>query len=264
MRRIDFVSAWLTAALSGLPTAIPAQENPAWSVVQVKAAKVHYTPGDAGLAPALADYVNAGTGSVEKFFGHPFPRSIDVYVFPRRAALDAQWQQDWGAPDFRSECWMVASGVAHRLDLLSPSAWAQEACEHDSTDQREIQQLVTHELVHVYHGQHNPVPDFAGLEDLAWLIEGVATYASGQLDEERMARVKQVVQEGKAPTSLSRFWSGKDKYGLAGSLASCVDERIGRAQLFELLKETKQDAVLSKLGMTEAQLIERWKASVGP
>jgi hypothetical protein len=40
-----------------------------------------------------------------------------------RKALASAWQQDRNYPDFQSECWMVASGVAHQMDLLSPSAW---------------------------------------------------------------------------------------------------------------------------------------------
>ena len=157
---------------------------------------------------------------------------------------------------------MVASGVAHRLDLLSPNVWSTEACEHNASDQTEIQQLITHETVHVFHGQYNPVPDFTGLDDLAWLIEGVATYASGQLDEKRMAGVKKLVLENRNPTKLAKFWSGKDKYGLAGSLVKFVDQKIGRKRLFELLKETNQDVILSNLGMTESQLIEEWESFV--
>ena len=98
------------------------------------------------------------------------------------------------------------------------------------------------------------------MEELAWLIEGVATYASGQLNAARMTRVRQLVKEGKAPTALSGFWSGKDKYGLAGSLARYVDEQFGRERLFELLAETSQGAVLSRLGVTEAQLLQSWQA----
>lgn len=135
-------------------------------------ARIHYRSEDADQVSALAEHVNAGSKRVESFFGHPFQGSIDVFVFPRRDMLDAQWRA---------------------------------ACEHSAADARAVRQLIAHELVHVYHGQHNPVPDFSGLDELAWLIEGVATYASGQLDEERVARVRKLLREGKAPTAVSGF-----------------------------------------------------------
>jgi hypothetical protein len=255
-------AAWTCALVAGLWAApVPAEQ--AWSMLALRGAQVHYTAGDAALAPAVGEDVQSGMQRIEVFFGHPFRASFEVFMFPGREHLDAQWQEAWGAPEFKSECWMVASGVAQRLDLLSPNAWGAEACEHNATDRRATAQLITHELVHVYHGQHNPVPDFTGMDDLAWLIEGVATYASGQLDEGRMTRVRQLVAKGEAPKSLSGFWSGRDKYGLAGSLARYVDGRFGRARLFESLNETSQEAVLAKLGVTERQLIEAWADSVG-
>jgi hypothetical protein len=233
-----------------------------WVKTEIPGAQVITTVEDSALLPALRENIAEGRSVISSFFGQNFPRVFQVHVFPHRAQLDAQWQKDWGAPDFKSECWMVASGVAHRLDLLSPAVWSTEACEHNANDQLETQRLITHEMVHVYHGQHNPVPDFTGLDDLAWLIEGVATYASGQLTDVRVASVRKLVEEGKAPTSLAKFWSGKDRYGLAGSLVKYVDARVGRNELFNLLKETKQSEILAHVGLSETELIEEWKKSI--
>ena len=46
---------------------------------------------------------------------------------------------------------MVASGVAARLDMISPMAWDKQACEHSYKEADKTQQLITHELVHIYH-----------------------------------------------------------------------------------------------------------------
>ncbi|MFZ6000714.1 MAG: hypothetical protein ACOYW3_09405 [Bacteroidota bacterium] len=253
---------FLIGALVGVSGLAIAQQKTEWSSVAAKTYTVHYTQEDKAILTSITANISEGKKAIETFFGHAFIKPVNVFVFPHRDQLDAQWQKDWGAPDFKSECWMVASGVAHRLDLLSPNVWGKEACEHNLSDVQAVQQLVVHEMVHVFHGQHNPVPDFTGLDDLAWLIEGVATYASGQLDETRLASVRKLIQDGKSPISLAKFWSGKDKYGLAGSLVKFVDQRVGREELFTLLRETKQDAVLKRLNLTEAQLIDEWKAFV--
>lgn len=233
-----------------------------WVKTEIPGATLFTTAADAEWLTTFEDNIAEGRKTVITFFGQDFLQSFQVHVFPHRANLDAQWQKDWGAPDFHSECWMVASGVAHRLDLLSPAVWPTEACEHSAINQLEMQRLITHEMVHVYHGQRNPVPDFTGLDDLGWLIEGIATYASGQLTDARVASVKKLVEEGNAPASLSKFWSGKDRYGLAGSLVAMVDARIGRKALLELMKETKQRDILARVGLSETQLIEEWRKSI--
>jgi len=233
--------------------------QPEWKKKDSKSFTIHYTATDEELVASLEAYLLAGEKSVTLFFNHPFKQKFDVFLFPSRAALDAQWQKDWGASDFKSECWMVASGVGSRLDILSPNAWVAEACEHDAARTEVVQKLITHELAHVYHGQHNPKPTFDGMDDLAWLIEGVAVFASGQLDDKRIQQVKSMIQSGKAPGQLNKFWSGQARYGQAGSLIAYMDKIIHREKLFGLLAETSQEVILKSLGKTEAELIEGWK-----
>ncbi len=237
-------------------------ESNGWLTKQRPGVDIQYQITDAPVLDSLQRHVAEARRTIEAFFTQPFSKRFAVVVFPNRSLLDEQWQQAWNAPGFKSECWMVASGVADRLDLLSPAVWKSEACEHNPADQEELQRLITHEMVHVYHGQQNPVPDFTGLDNLAWLIEGVATYVSGQLTEKRMSSVRQLVLANKAPQALAQFWSGKDRYGLAGSMVKLVDQKIGRQQLLTLLKETDQKIILDQIGLTETQLIEGWKKSV--
>lgn len=216
---------------------------------------LHCAPEDSAL---LFTQLATGVQAVEQFFGHPFPRTFDVYVFPDRPALDKQWQQDWGDSTFQSACWMVASGVAHRLDILSPRVWAAEACEHKAADTLALRRLLHHELVHVFHGQHNPKPDFAGMDEMGWWVEGLAVYASGQLDSARLAGVHQLISKNATPQALQQFWSGKYKYGLCGSIAAWVDKTRGRATVIQLLACTDTAQALKLLQTDEATLLDGW------
>lgn len=201
----------------------------------------------------------SGVQAVEQFFGAPFTRKFEVFVFPNRTALDKQWQQDWGDSTFQSSCWMVASGVAHRLDVLSPQAWNTEACEHKAGDTMALRKLLWHELVHVYHGQRNPVPDFAGMDEMGWWIEGLAVYASGQLDSTRLKGLRETMEKKTTPAALQKFWSGKYKYGLSGSMAAWLDKTRGRAVIVRLLACTNTAQALQLLQTDEAALLEAWK-----
>lgn len=229
------------------------------SPTQVSVANAKFTLHCASEDSAgLTEWLSEGVQAVEQFFGRPFPRKFDVYVFPNRAALDKQWQQDWGDSTFQSSCWMVASGVGHRLDILSPRAWAAEACDHNASDTSALRRLLQHELVHVYHGQHNAKPDFAEMDELGWWIEGIAVYASGQLDEARLAGVRDLLGKNAAPNVLKKFWSGKNKYGLAGSMAAWIDKSSGRAVVFNLLSCADTSQVLKTLQTDETALLEAW------
>jgi len=195
--------------------------------------------------------------SVEEFFGRPFPRPYEVHVLPDRAAFSRFVKERWDMPE--TQCWMVAAGTASVMVMIDPVAWKTEACEHDPSDERHVQQLLTHELVHVFHGQHSPRPEFDGMDDLGWFVEGLAVYASGQLDESRRREAREAIAKGKAPERLEDAWSGRYRYAVCGSLAAFVDERLGREKLLGLLGATQEGEFLSALGMSEAELLEGWR-----
>ena len=204
-------------------------------------------------------FLSSGIGSVESFFGISFPEKFNVFVHPNRSSLDSTWQHDWNMPEFKSECWMVASGVASKLDMLSPKAWDTESCEHKYSDTLRTQNLIVHELVHVFHGQMNASPDFSDTEAINWFIEGLATYASGQCDSLRMAEVGQAISDNNIPESLDEFWTGKLRYGLCGSVVMFIDNKYGRDKLCALLQFNKKAALLGSLNTTESALLEEWK-----
>src|SRR5436853_2742391 len=121
-----------------------------WTKKQNSSFTLYYTSADSAIVSAIEKDLGVGTKTVTGFFHSPFPQKYEVYIFPNRNELDKQWSSDWGGPNFRSQCWMVASGVANRLDILSPLCWKKDACEHNAADSIEVQKIITHELVHVY------------------------------------------------------------------------------------------------------------------
>jgi hypothetical protein len=218
-----------------------------------------YTASDAKYTREYDGFIERGISSVEIFFKQSFRNQVAIVIHPNRRSLDSSWQKDWNMPNFKSECWMVASGVAMKLDIISPIMWDKNACEHVYGETEKTQKLITHELVHVYHGQINASPDFSNVEGLDWFVEGLATFASGQCDSERISEVKRAITQNKIPASLDNFWEGKLKYALSGSLVMYIDTTYGRAKLIELLPFSKKSEVLSKLNTTEAGLLLAWK-----
>ena len=259
--RISLISFYLlgVSLLTSGKGVSPITDSLEWRTVLKKEYTVHYTDIDSNKITYIDSCVESGLNYITRFFQQSFPGKFDVDIFPNRALMDKQWQKDWGDTVFRSECWMIASGVAHRLDLLSPGAWKNEACDHNANDMTEIRKVIWHELVHVFHGQVNPDHTFSYIEKLDWLVEGVATIVSGQLDEERLQRIKKMIKDNKTPSTLDNFWKGQDKYGLSGTMVAFIDKKYGRKKLFDLLQQTKKDAVLNLLAISETQLLAEWK-----
>lgn len=238
-----------------LGVAAPVDE---WKQEKHKGYTLFYKGDDESESVRYAAFINKGIESVNFFTKDSCKKDFKVYVHPSRAEMDHQWQTDWKMPGFKSECWMVASGVATRLDLLSPLTWAKQACEHDYTNKDETQKVITHELFHIYHAQLNPSSDFSETGGIDWLVEGFATYASGQCDTERMLAVKDAVKKKTSPALLDDFWKGKLKYGFSGSLVMFVDKKYGREKLKGLLKFKTRTQVLGALKTNEKTLLKSW------
>ena len=147
---------------------VPDSANPAieWRHSVIDSMMLEYTDADREFLPSLERYLGHGLKSVQGFFGRPFPKPFTVRVFPSRTVMTAYWRAEWGIPDLETECWMVASGTGPTLSLLSPRVWKADACEHDATDTVRTQMLITHEMVHTFHGQFNPRPEFDGLDSI--------------------------------------------------------------------------------------------------
>lgn len=236
------------------------QDSLSWNTINKKEYTLHYTNDDKNLVNDIDRYHRSGLNYIPAFLDHSFLKKFDVYIFPDRSSLDKQWQNAWGDSTFKTECWMIGGAVGNRLDILSLNVWAKEACDHNAQDSTEIRKFIWHELVHVFHGQYNP-DHMLNVEKLDWLVEGVATYVSGQLDEKRLQRVKQLVRDNKTPSTLDDFWKGQEKYGLSGSAVAFIDKKYGKEKLFALLKCTNKQDALKSLGLSEEQLLKEWKES---
>ena len=230
-----------------------------WQIEKQKNYTLFYTSNDTSNKKEYKKLIDNGITSVKNFFKSSYSEKFNVYIHPNRNSLDSTWQKDWNMPDFKSECWMVASGVGTKLDVISPKKWDKQACEHVYSETEKTQKLIIHELFHVYHGQLNASPDFSNTEKIDWFVEGFATFASSQCDSDRMSEVKKAIIENKIPKSLDNFWSGKIKYGLSGSVVMYIDYKYGRATLKKLLPLTKKTEILSFLKITEEKLLEDWK-----
>jgi len=230
-----------------------------WLVSKQQAYQYYFKEADQARGKEYQAMLNKGVQDVEQFFSKPFPKSFDVYVHPTRRSWDEKLQKAYQMPDFKSECWMVASGDGFQLNMISPITWDTASCEHKYGDKVQTQQLLTHELFHVFHGQHNPSPDFMEFTGLDWLAEGFATYASGQLTAQRVKNLRELLATNSAPSKLDDFWKGKNRYGLAGSMVQYVDIRFGRETLFKILAYNTKDDVLKALGVTEEDLVSGWK-----
>lgn len=227
----------------------------------VAASPIHFqaAPGDPGARP-VEQMLPDARRRVEGFFGQPFREPLNIKLAPIRAAFNAAFPPAWGMS--QTECWMVGVGVADFLVVLSPADWAKEACDHKADDSRDLRGIVTHELVHMYHGQHNPTRDFSGADDIGWFVEGLAVLASGQLDETHAGDAAEAIRKGQAPTALGKAWSGQYRYGVCGSLVRYIDQAYGRKTIIALLPAKTPDEVLGRLGLSEAEFLARWKAWV--
>lgn len=230
-----------------------------WGIQEEKAYSLFYTISDKDDVDEYNVYFGNGKTAVEDFFQDSFKNRFSILIHPSRTSLDSSWQKDWNMPEFKSQCWMVASGVAHKLDIISPKKWDSLACEHAYSDSIKTQHLITHELVHVYHGQQNKSPDFSDVKGIDWFVEGLAVYASGQCDSARIAPVKNAILEKNIPQSLDNFWAGKLKYGLSGTLVMYLDAKYGRETLTALLKYNTIDDLLDHLNTTEAVILTEWE-----
>ncbi len=253
LHRIAF--SFLLSAAACRAAAPPRSEEPERPPLAIQA-----SPVDAEWVPVVEAGLLEGRRRIEAFFGRPFLEPYRVTVFPERAQFDAYSSGRWKTP--ASAPWMVAAGVADHLLLLSPRAWRAEAAEHDPDDEAHVRELLCHELVHVYHGQHNPRRDFEGLDPLGWFVEGLATLVSGQLERSHRGAAREALAAGAAPTRLEDAGSGRYRYGVSGSLVGFVEHRYGREMLWRLLAAVSEEEALSLLGTSEEELLAGWRDSV--
>ena len=261
-RALSALAALTIAACGGgasAPTPVATPFSPAAASTQELRANgvvVEFQAVDSVWAPIVHAEGVAGRENAVRFFGSPLAGELRIAVFPDRATLTTHWRRLWGSAP---ECWMIASGDAAGVVLLSPGAWARDSCGHDGQDAVRRSRITFHEVVHVHHAQHNPAWGFTA-SGLSWLMEGLAVYASGQLDDGARSIVRAEALAGRGPTALREVVPAG--YAFAGSLVAFVDHRYGREALLDLLDETHEAAVLQRLAASEAELLAGWRTDL--
>jgi len=220
-----------------------------------------YASVDSAIAPMVDEAVRDGMATIRDFFGLPFRIPVQIRVLPDRDGFNRAFPSEWNMKE--TPCRVVAVGARATLWLLTPLVWTEQACEHDPADTVHVRNLITHELVHAFHGQHAGTPDFGTMQPLAWFVEGLAVYVSGQLDEGKLPPAREAVEKGAAPKTLADAWSGEYRDAVSGSIVQYLDETYGREAIKKMLPATTLDQILEATGgSTEAALLDGWKAWV--
>jgi len=238
---------WFIAAALLLATCAPVSDSPF---------RLHAEGLDPSTAQLVREDLYAARATIEGFFG-AYPDTVDVHVFPRRDGFTNALRVAWGIPE--TACWMVGAADDRHLYILSPGVWKDEACEHDPSDTGHVERLITHEAVHVYHGQVNPSEDIGLLEEIGWFAEGLATFVSGQLDIEHTGRAAEALANDAGPTDLTTAWSGPYRYGVCGSLVAYVDSRWGRVVLEQVMRAIDQDGIMQILDTDGESFLAQWR-----
>lgn len=228
---------------------------------------IHYTLKDKTNEKEYLQFINNGITTVSTFFKHSYKNNFDVFIYPDRKSFDTALQTLFKNPRFVSECWLVATGNGHNINILSPATWDKETpCEGKYTaysDRIKTQKLITHELVHVFHGQINVNPTLSdSASSMDWFSEGLAFYVSGQLDVQVTKEVRKALSENKQPQDLNDLSIFNDvslRYSFSGSLVQYIDKTFGRTKLAQLLPVDKNSDILTLLKTTEPGLLLGWK-----
>src|SRR5882672_6986684 len=85
-----------------------------WITEKHKGYNLLYTAVDRQNKDEYNKLIENGIVAVKSFFGSSHAKEFNIFIHPGRHSLDSTWQKDWNMPGFKSECWMVASGVASR------------------------------------------------------------------------------------------------------------------------------------------------------
>jgi hypothetical protein len=85
-----------------------------WLSKNNKSFTLYYTQSSKNDVSEYKKLIIEGVASTENFFHTSYLNKFEVYIHPRRGSLDSTWRKDWKMPEFKSDCWMVASGVAKK------------------------------------------------------------------------------------------------------------------------------------------------------
>ena len=253
-------SAIILAATAGCQESTSSAPTDEWLTVTVGGLSIRAVRADSGLVPFVRDAVRNGESIATTFFSAAPLQSYSVSIYPDRSSLTDRWRVAWQFPSFQAECWMIAAAWATELDLLSPQAWSRDACGHDAGNATHVRNVLAHEVVHVLHGQLGQHANISSLLTGQWFTEGLAVYISGMLDVDYAGVVQARLAAGFAPRTFAEVWNDGANYPLSGSIVRYIDRRYGRTALRDLLPARSTTAILTRLGVGEAELLTAWRA----
>ena len=261
MRLPILFSALTLAASAGCQQSAPTNSPPAdeWLVVTRAGFSIRVVRADSALVPIVGDAIRDGERIATTFFGAAPLQSYSIAIYPDRATLTDRWRIAWQLPAFQAQCWLIAAAWSTELDLLSPRAWSRDACGHDADNITHIRNVLAHEVVHVLHGQLGQHANLGSMLNAQWFTEGLATYVSGMLDVDYAGIVRARLNAGLAPRTLAEVWSDGANYPLSGSIVRYIDRRYGRAAVRGLLTARSTSEILTRLGVSEADLLAAWR-----
>ena len=251
-----WVAATLLAAVAcSTPTdPVSGPPNTAWLTRQAGTVTYTYAEADAALVTAIEPVVATEAVRMVEFLGLAFAGPYGVSVSPDRVTFDDRFRRAFFT---QPPCWVIATASAAGIELLSPRAWG---CGHDPSNSEHLRIVLAHELVHVLHAQQL---DSGYRLTLSWYQEGLAAYASGQLDAEFRGQAQARFSQGYVPASLDSMMNDSAAYGLAGDLVRYIDRVWGRAMLRTLTRARTTTDAMAMLNESEASLIARWRANAG-
>ena len=258
MRRVTLASAIAVATLGCQEPDVGSPDE--WLTLDAGGRSIRAVRADSLMALFAGEAIQDGEVLATAFLGTGPLQPFAIGVYPDRATLTEHWRAAWQLPSFQPECWMIAAAWAAELDLLSPRSWRLDACGHDAGNLTHVRNVLAHEVVHVLHGQVGQHTGFGTMLNAQWFTEGVATYVSGMLDVDYAGVVESRIAAGFAPLTLAEVWSDQDNYPLSASIVRYIDRQYGRAVLRDLLPARSTAAILSRLGVTESDLIAAWRA----
>jgi hypothetical protein len=245
------------AACQSPTSSAPADE---WLTVIGGGVSIRAVRSDSGLVPLVRDAVRNGEMLATTFFAVAPLQPFSISIYPDRPSLTDRWRVAWQLPAFQPECWLIAAAWATELDLLSPRAWSRDACGHNADNLTHVRNVIAHEVVHVLHGQLGQHANLGSMLSAQWFTEGLATYISGMLDVDYAGVVQGRLGAGFAPRTLAEVWNEQARYPLSASIVRYIDRRYGRIALRDLLTARSTTAILTRLGVGEAELLTAWRA----
>jgi hypothetical protein len=259
MRPAILLSVVTLASTGGCQRPTSSAPGDEWLTVSAGAFSIRAVRSDSILVPLVGEAIRNGERLATTFFSVGPQQSFSISIYPDRTTLTDRWRTAWQSPAFQSECWMIAAAWGNELDLLSPRAWSRDACGHDAGNTTHIRNVLAHEFVHVLHAQLGQHANLGTMLNAQWFTEGLATYVSGMLDVDYAGTLQSRLAAGFAPTTLAEVWSDRANYPLSASIVRYIDRRHGRTALRDLLTARSTTAILTRLGVTEAELLTHWR-----